>query len=81
MDSPIVRSAAKRECPFCAQGGRAVGMEFLSPIEKFLKAKTSNVTSAVSPNRNVGTNIKMFLFNSFNVVLNLSRDLHGGKFA
>ncbi|KAI1238329.1 hypothetical protein IHE44_0013052 [Lamprotornis superbus] len=28
-------------------------LEFLSPIEKLLKAKTSSVTSAVSPNRNV----------------------------
>lgn len=84
MDSSVGRSAAKGQCPFRAQGGRAVAMEFLSPVEKLLKAKTCSVPSAVSPNRNVGTNIKVFLlnsFNSFNVFLNLSRDLDGRKFA
>lgn len=84
MDSPVVRNAAKGECPFCpfcAQAGSALEVEFLSPIEKLPKAKPLSVTSAVSPNRNVKTNIKMFLLNPFNIVLNLNRDLHVRKFA
>lgn len=46
--------------------------------------QNDSVAAAVSINRNVGTNIKMLLLNSFNssnVVLNLNRDLYRRKFA
>lgn len=58
-----VRRVAKRECPFCVEWGRTVGVKSLIPVEKWLKAKNSGVTTAVSPNRSIRTNSETFFLN------------------